>query len=199
MMPHGLFDHARRLAAALCYIGLAHLDRVSLLPFADTLGTDVSTGRAKHTIVRVLDALERLEADGRTSLEQSVLAFGRRSPVRGLAIVLSDFLDPGADRALGLLAAMGHEVFAIHLTTSREVDDPTLAGDWSLEDAETGERRTIELTPGLLAEYRRIRDAHARELAAACARLQAGCVRVDADEPFAQVLLHTLRAGRLLE
>src|SRR3954463_16247008 len=27
------FDQARRIAAALCYIGLAHLDRVKMLPF----------------------------------------------------------------------------------------------------------------------------------------------------------------------
>src|SRR4026208_1919823 len=31
------FDQARRIAAALCYIGLAHLDRVSIVPFGDAL------------------------------------------------------------------------------------------------------------------------------------------------------------------
>src|SRR5207342_3648422 len=29
------FDQARRIAAALCYVGLAHLDRLTILTFAD--------------------------------------------------------------------------------------------------------------------------------------------------------------------
>src|SRR5262245_33884203 len=33
MGEHHKFDRARRIAAALCYIGLAHLDRVSLMAF----------------------------------------------------------------------------------------------------------------------------------------------------------------------
>src|SRR6188474_992524 len=36
------FDQARRIAAALCYIGLAHLDRVLILPFGGRLGGESS-------------------------------------------------------------------------------------------------------------------------------------------------------------
>ena len=34
------FDQARKIAAALCYIGLAHLDRVTILPFGNSLGRE---------------------------------------------------------------------------------------------------------------------------------------------------------------
>src|SRR5215213_4453533 len=33
MADHGKFDQARRIAAALCYIGLVHMDRITILPF----------------------------------------------------------------------------------------------------------------------------------------------------------------------
>src|SRR4249920_483130 len=44
------FDQARRIAAALCYIGLAHLDRIVILPFGNTLGHEWNPGRGKGRI-----------------------------------------------------------------------------------------------------------------------------------------------------
>src|SRR6186997_1245131 len=38
------FDQARRIAAALCYIGLAHLDHVTILPFGDGIETAIHPG-----------------------------------------------------------------------------------------------------------------------------------------------------------
>src|SRR5438045_8114015 len=34
------FDQARRVTAALCYIGLSHLDRVTMTPFGASLGDE---------------------------------------------------------------------------------------------------------------------------------------------------------------
>jgi uncharacterized protein (DUF58 family) len=200
MAEHGKFDQARRIAAALCYVGLAQLDRVSLLTFADHLGPDLSAGRGRQSVAGVFDALARLKPDGATDLAGMTAELGRRAPRRGLAIVISDFLDPaGAERPLTRLSAMGHELFAVHVTSEIEQRADALAGDICLVDAETGARRTIEVTPNLAAAYRRACDAHARDLAACCGRCRGGYVRVDAAQPFARVILDTLRRGRLLE
>src|SRR3954471_8293517 len=56
------FDQARRLAAALCYIGLAHLDRIVILPFGQELGQEWNPGRGKGRIFRVFERLELMEA-----------------------------------------------------------------------------------------------------------------------------------------
>ncbi len=58
------FDQARRIAAALTYVGLAHLDRITILPFAATLGDETNPGRGKGRIFRVFEQLERLDSDG---------------------------------------------------------------------------------------------------------------------------------------
>src|SRR5919112_1455371 len=65
------FDMARRLAAALCYIGLAHLDKLTILPFGRGLRQETSGGRGKGRIFRVFEQLERMEAVGPTDLRES--------------------------------------------------------------------------------------------------------------------------------
>ena len=77
------FDMARRLAAALCYIGLAHLDRLTILPFGARPGrTRSSPGRGKGRIFRVFELLEQLEAGGRDRSARSRSRSSRRGRVR---------------------------------------------------------------------------------------------------------------------
>ena len=72
------FDYARRLAAALAYIGLANTDQVSLTPFGGPLtdkelagggiggglGATIGPRRGKPAIIRLMEALEDLKAGG---------------------------------------------------------------------------------------------------------------------------------------
>jgi uncharacterized protein (DUF58 family) len=200
MAVHGKFDYAVRIAAALCYIGLAHLDRVSLWPFAERLGPETSTGNALPSIGRVLDVLENLTADGRTDLWQSLTEFTARPARPGLAVVISDFLDPaGCERPLALLAARGYEVVAVHVVAAADRADADELTEMDLVDAETGEQRRVDVTPGLCAAYARAWAAFDAGLVAACARSRATYLRADVDVPFAHTVLRTFRSGRLLE
>ena len=200
MALHGKFDYAVRIAAALCYIGLAHLDRVSLLPFAERLRPGASTGNAMNTIARVFELLEGLTAHGGTDLWQTISDFSSRPSRPGLAVVISDFLDPaGCDRSLALLSARGYEVMAVHIVAGADRSDAEAVGEMILEDAETAAWRRIEITPSLLDSYARAWVAFDAGIAEACARSQAGYLRADIETPFERTVLHTLRRGRLLE
>ncbi len=199
MAVHGKFDYAVRVTAALCYVGLAHLDRVSLLTFSERLDTGTFTGNALPGIGRVLEVLQHLTAEGRTDLWQSVQEFASRPARPGLAVVISDFLDPeGCERPLALLTARGHEVVAVHVVAAadRAVDD---SSDVDLVDAETGEQRRIDVTPGLRAAYARAWGELDTGLVAACARSRAGYLKADVEVPFERTVLYTFRSGRLLE
>src|SRR5262245_59020861 len=44
-------DYARRVAAALCYIGLANLDRVNVISFADGLKSELPPQRDRKRVV----------------------------------------------------------------------------------------------------------------------------------------------------
>ncbi len=192
------FDMARRLTAAICYIGLAHLDRVTLLPFAEGLGRESAPGRGKARIFRVFDSLEGLEPDGATSLRDSFKAFASRPRHTGLTVVISDFLDPGGFEAgLKMLRTLGHDVFVVHVASPRDRDAGGF-GDARFVDAETGEMRDVDVTPLLAARYAQAWDAHAAELERFCVRYDIGYVRADADRPFEEIILKAFRLGRFL-
>ncbi len=192
------FDMARRLAAALCYIGLVHLDKLTILSFAAGLAYESALGRGKGRIFRVFELLERLEAGGRTDLRESIKEFAARPRQIGLTVVLSDFLDPGGFEAgLKILRTLGHDVFVIHIASERD-RDPGAFGDVRFFDVETGDVRDVEVTPRLATAYARTWDAHAVELERFCGRYDIGYVRADAARPFEEIVLKTFRQGRFV-
>jgi uncharacterized protein (DUF58 family) len=193
------FDQARRIAAALCYIGLAHLDRVTLLPFDIKLGEETEPGRGKGRIFRVFELLEKLETRGPTDLREAFKAFGARTRQAGLAVVISDFLDPhGFEPGLKMLASMKHDVFAVHITSERD-RDPGALGEVRFVDAETGELRDVDVTPSLAAAYGGAWRTHQAEVERFCGRYNLGYIRADAEQPFEHVILKTFRQGRFLQ
>jgi uncharacterized protein (DUF58 family) len=192
------FDMARRVAAALCYVGLVHLDRLTIVPFGRGLGHESSPGRGKGRIFRVFDALEALEASGPTDLRESCKAFASRPRQLGLVVIISDFLDPGGFEAgLKILRTLGHDVFVVHVTSERD-RDPGVFGTVRFVDVETGEVREVEVTPRLAAAYVEASTAHGTALEHFCGRYDIGYVRADAERPFEDVILRTFRQGRFL-
>lgn len=216
------FDMARRIAAALCYIGLAHLDRLTIVPFGSGLRHESSPGRGKGRIFRVFDALEKLAASGPTDLRESCKAFSSRPRQLGLVVLISDFLDSGPpspmapadarrsspdgsprakaegfETGLKILRTIGHDVCAIHVTSERD-RDLGVFGTVRFVDAETGDLREVEVTPRLAAAYVQASKAHAEALKHFCGRYDIGYVRADAERPFEEVILKTFRQGRFL-
>lgn len=192
------FDMARQIAAALCYIGLVHLDKLTLLPFGRGLGRESSPGRGKGRIFRVFEQLDRMEAAGPTGLRESFKEFASRPRQMGLTVIISDFLDPdGFEPALKILRTIGHDVFAVHIASKRD-RDPGAFGELRLMDAETGDLREVDVTPRLASAYVQAWDAHAAELAQFCARYDVGYVRADAERPFDEIILKAFRQGRFL-
>ncbi|HEY7475604.1 MAG TPA: DUF58 domain-containing protein [Vicinamibacterales bacterium] len=192
------FDQARRIAAALCYIGLAHLDRVTILTFGGTLGNETMPGRGKGRIFRVFDQLERLETSGTTDLRETFKQFASRDRQQGLAVVISDFLDPkGFEPGLKILASMKHDVFVVHIASQTD-RNPGALGEVRFVDAETGELRDVDVTPALARAYHDVWETHAAELELFCGRYNLGYIRADAERAFEQIILHTFRKGRFL-
>ena len=212
------FDMARRIAAALCYVGLAHLDRLTIVPFGTEIKRESSPGRGKGRIFRVFEALEQLDPGGPTDLRAACKAFASRPRQAGLVVVISDFLEPGcapsqeatdervgpaAKDAIGpqaglkILRTIGHDVFAVHVTSERD-RDPGVFGTVRFVDVETGEVREIEVTPRLAAAYVKEAGRHAEALEHFCGRYDIGYVRADAERPFEDVILRAFRQGRFL-
>ncbi len=158
------FDYARKLAAALAYVGLVRLDTLSLMPFASRLGEGKRCGGGRHRFSPVMDYLSSLQPAGPTDFYEVVREFMSARPHRGLLIIISDFLDDrGCEKALQHLADFGHELSLVQLW--RDEDRvPPWTGELDLVDAETGQTLRIECDDASRAEYTRGFDAFSAAL-----------------------------------
>jgi uncharacterized protein (DUF58 family) len=85
------------------------------------------------------------------ALGELVEALNRPPRRRGLAVVISDFLDPSWQRPLRKLAAR-HDVLAIELVDPRDLDLPDV-GVLELLDPETGTVHCVQTSPSLRERY----------------------------------------------
>ncbi|HEX4996576.1 MAG TPA: DUF58 domain-containing protein [Terriglobia bacterium] len=192
-------DYARRVAAALCYIALANLDRINLVSFASKALGELSPQRGKGKIFKVFDFLTGIVPGGETDAAASFRTYCTDTRRRGLAVVISDFLDPrGFAGGLDVLRHFRHDVFAVHVS-SREESDPDLQGDLMLIDSENGASCEIAVSPSLLAAYREAFQRRREELERYCMRYEMGYVYAGTDFPFEELILNVFRQGRFLK
>lgn len=187
------FDHARRIAAAVAYVGLASLDRVAVLGWSTTVSERMPPVRGKGRIFRVFEFLRGLQPDGETALAEAARAFAAENKRRGLAIVISDLYDPaGFERGLNAIRYQKFEPMVIHVTDAREAD-PGLLGDLTLVDMESGDAREVTVTPALVARYREAHRAWRGEIDAFCRSRQIPYVTADVTGAFDDQVLEFFR------
>ena len=193
-------DLALQVGAALAYVGLANLDRVALYPIGAALGTGLPPARGKAHILPMLRFLEGVTPGGQTDLAAAVRAFLRqhRRSRRGLVILISDFYDPaGYRQALDLLRHDRFEVIVVQVSAPDEIK-PTLRGDVTVRDVETGDERELTIAPAVLEAYQRRRTALLRDLSGFCRERALPCFCITSDMAFDDVVLRIFRAGGAL-
>jgi uncharacterized protein (DUF58 family) len=148
------FDYARKLAAALCYVGLVRLDTICIQPFGADFG--------RHRFIPAVNFLQDLKPSGRTNYFQIARQFISRYPQRGLLIIISDFLDDtDCERPLQFLADFGHELMLLHVW-SQEDREPPWEGQLDLTDAETGTTLEIGFDAATRTNYTAAFDEYAK-------------------------------------
>lgn len=155
------FEYARRLGAALCYIGLVRLDTIEIHGFTNHLTHRIFCTGGRHRFTSVVDALAGIQPGGPTDYHAMVREFIGSYSQCGLLIVISDFLDDGAcERALQYLADFGHELMLLHLWTDED-RTPPWTGELELRDAETGADLKLDFDDDARDRYTRAFDAYA--------------------------------------
>ena len=147
------FLFAKRLAAALCYVGLVRLDTIQVLPFATHLREGKSSGGGRHRYRLAAEFLEALQPGGVTDFFTVVREFLNEYPQRGLVIVISDFLDDaGCEKALQYLADYGNELMLVQLWSDQD-RTPPWTGEVDLTDAESGSHLRIQVDEEARRQY----------------------------------------------
>jgi uncharacterized protein (DUF58 family) len=200
-MAHGTPDKlvfAKRAAAALGYIALAAEDRVVLAALGGRTARRRAALRGSGRAFRLLAELSAITpAPGPTDLAAACRHALAQVTGRGVLVLVSDLLDPGAEQALRDLAGTGSEVIVLHVLAPDELA-PTLEGDLRLVDSETG--ATVDVTLDLAARERyaaRV-EAWRAELTALAARRRIAYVPLTSDVPLADLVFAELRRRRVV-
>jgi uncharacterized protein (DUF58 family) len=197
-MPLPKLHYAMQVAAALSYVGLANLDRVAIIPFADKLIDRLPPSRGKNRIFRVFEFLRTCDLGGQTELAECMKTFVTQNKRRGLAVVISDFYDPvGFEQGLNTLRYNKFEPFVLQVYDQREAD-PKLHGDLALVDCETGDTREVTVSKSLLEAYQREHEKYCQELEAYCTKYAMPFFRTHTSIPFDQLVLKIFRSGGFL-
>lgn len=198
MRMNGKLDYAERLCAALAYIGLSKLDRVSIVPFGGGGRDRLPPARGKAQIFKVFQFLSALEAEGPTELGHALEAFVHQHKRRGLCIVVSDFYDPaGYEDGLNLLRYHRFEPTVLQVWSEAEAR-PRLRGDLELVDVESGDTREVTVTERQLAAFARAHAEYCARLESFCAARGIAYYRADVAVPFEDLVLRMFREGGFL-
>jgi uncharacterized protein (DUF58 family) len=190
-------DYARRLAAALGYVGIGSLDRVGVTTFAAGLGGALAPRRGRTQLFHLLDYMSRIRAGGETDIARSLEDYALRSRRPGLAIVISDLLDavPGSfRRGLSALLFRGFDVVLVHVLDRDEID-PREQGHLRLTDMETGQVLRVAADGSLRDAYRRRMSGFFDDVESFCLKNRVEYLRTATLVPFEDVVLRYLRQG----
>jgi len=152
-------EYGSKLALALGFVGLVNHERVGVSVLRERVAEGWSPARGRNQLLPLMDFLARLRPGGSTSLNDGLAQYALRAREAGLAVVVSDLMDPaGYERGLKALLERRFDVHVVHLLAADEMT-PSFGGDLRLVDAETGEQRDLTLDGEALRVYRqRLRD-----------------------------------------
>jgi uncharacterized protein (DUF58 family) len=195
--PHK-FGYAVRLAAGLAFVGLVNLERVGVAVFRDRVSEGWLPTRGRNQFLPVEDFLAGLRPGGTTSFNESLRQYALRAKESGVAVLISDFLDPGGfESGLRALMERRFDIHVVHLLSPDELR-PTLGGDLELVDAESGEIRAVSVDSETLRAYEAQLGAFLGSVEAFCKANEVNYHRVATDVALEDLFLRRLKGSLLL-
>jgi len=186
-------EFAVRLAAALGFVGLVSLERVGVAVVRERMAEGWSPVRGRNQVLGFMDFLARVRPAGGTALSEGIEAYCLRSREPGLAVLISDLMDPGGyERGFKRLLEHRFDLHVIHLLAPEEMS-PEFAGDLRLVDAETGEMRDLTLDAEALRTYRQRLREFLERAESFCRSNEISYHRVVTDTPLEEFMLRQLK------
>jgi len=191
-------DAARRAAAALGYLGLASMDRVSVAFLGDGQATGLRPMRGKRRAFELFRFLSEPRAERLTGLAAAARAYAGRMRGSGPLVLISDLMDPGYLDALRDLAGTRCQLSVLHLLAPDELE-PEVPPDARLVDNETGHGVEVSGDDDLVERYRARLAEWQEEISGFVSRRGGAYVPVPSDLDLADLLFGVLRRRRVVE
>jgi uncharacterized protein (DUF58 family) len=192
------FDYARQLIAGLAYITLANLDRAAVVPLGAEDYQLWPSARGRHRFLQLLGYLARCPfAETPTRLEDAARRWVATRPRRGMVIWVGDLF--GADqgdalRALDRLRYSRHEIAVIQIRDPAE-SEAGEAGEYEIEDCETGAVEKVIVDGGMARRYRERFAEYQESILRYCRTYQIPLLQVSTDLSVPELITRSLMAG----
>ena len=191
--------YARRVAAAIAYIGLCNFDRISLYAYADGLQYELHGVRGRRLMFKVVDFLTQIEHEGTSHFTAACRQFATRHTQPGIVIMLSDFFEKGGYEAgFRYLLGRKYDLYALQILSPEEID-PTLAGDLQLKDIEDDDLADVTVSRALINRYKRNLEAYCGALKDYCGARGINYMFTDTKVPFDHIVLSYFRKRGLIK
>jgi uncharacterized protein (DUF58 family) len=196
------FDCARKLAAAIGYVALCGFDRVAVSVFPDRPEEAAVRGalrsvRGRRSATTFFRHLSALTAGGPADLNAALRRGAIEARQTGMAVVLSDFLDPaGYEAGLRALLGRGFQVTAIQILSPEELEPKTF-GDLRLVDSETGQVQEVTFGKFRLAAYQKTVRNFCQRLREFCTARGINGFLANSATPLDDLLLRQLREAEV--
>ena len=196
------FDFARQVAAAIGYVALCGFDRVTIVPFPENAAESTARGalrqvRGRKSSLTYFQNLSTLTAAGTANLNEALRRGALEARQAGVAIVLSDFLDPaGYEAGLTALVGRGFQVNAVQILSPEELA-PATFGDLRLVDAETGAMQEVTFGKFHLTAYQQTVQNFCQRLKEFCSSRGVNFFSVSSATSLEELLLKQLRASEV--
>jgi len=167
------FDFARQIAAAVGYVALCGFDRVTVYPFPENPDNAVPRGalrsvRGRKCSLQFFQNITALTAGGGADLNEALRRGAIAARQAGVAVVLSDFLDPaGYEKGLSALIGRGFQVNVIQILAPEEIN-PLTYGDLRLIDSENGSIQEVTFGKYRLKAYQQSVQNYCQRLREYC-------------------------------
>lgn len=196
------FFFARQIAAAMGYVALCGFDRVSVVPFPENREETAVRGalrtvRGRKSALNFFQNLNRLSAKGVANFNESLRRGALEARQAGVAVVLSDFLDPaGYEPGLTALVGRGFQVNAVQILAPEELA-PATFGDLRLVDAETGGVQEVTFGRYRLAAYQQMVQNFCQRMKEFCQARGINFFMAPSNTSLEQLLLKQLRQAEV--
>lgn len=196
------FDFARQVAAAVGYVALCGFDRVSVIAFPDLPEQSAVRGalrsvRGRKSALEFFRNITQLSAAGSMNLNEALRRGALEARQAGVAVVLSDFLDPaGYEKGLEALVGRGFQVNAVQILSPEELN-PSTYGDLKLVDAESGSIQEVTFGKYRLKTYQQTVQNFCQRLREFCQSRGIRFFMASSGTPLEQLLLQQLREAEV--
>ena len=211
------FDFARHVAAAVGYVALSGFDRVSVIPFPNqrpypevqenvtalafnqelAARGALRSVRGKKSAIPFFQNLSLLTAGGPAKLNEALRRGALEARQAGVAVVLSDFLDPeGYEAGLTALVGRGFQVDLVQILAPEELS-PSNFGDLRLVDSETGGMQEVTFGRYRLKAYQQTVQNYIQRLREYCQARGINFFTVSSNTSLEELLLRQLRQAEV--